>query len=249
MTESLHITQDMWWTIFGATLAIIGCIFQAIGFIIQKIAHNQIEQHNKTDHKDEFMLKDNVCYDADAETCSEEDGAETRGPPHKNEPQSPSRFKKKERRYIQNKTWLLGFFLNGIVGSLLNIIALNYAPQSVVLPLSATTLVGNTILATKYLDEPFPIQDCVGVILVILGSIVTIIVGPKQTHSDDVFTVLVLQSRWINPVFLIFSSSISLLICMDLLVLKILNTANKRKKAALIENRIVYYLFFHLTDP
>lgn len=141
---------------------------------------------------------------------------------------------------MQSPIWLLGFFLNGIIGSLLNIIALNYAPQSVVLPLSATTLVGNTVLATQYLGEPFPIQDFFGVLLVILGSIGTIIVGPKESH-DSSLSVKQLQHRWIEPSFMFFMVTVSLIIVVDMLAERILNRTNKQRRTELVEQGIMMW--------
>merc|ERR1719499_2731233 len=53
-----------------------------------------------------------------------------------------------------HKIWLLGFFIY-VVGSIINGVALKFAPQSVLAPLRSFTLVANAILATKILGEPF----------------------------------------------------------------------------------------------
>ena len=187
------ITEDTWWTIFGSGLAIVGCLFQAVGFIMQKIGHNNIEHFNNRITRRLSQINSpqsknhqTTCYDADLDMFTEDDATESlKASVELQTPQkgkhvglrrslSPHTRALKKKTYLQSRIWLLGFFLNGIVGSLLNIIALNYAPQSVVLPLSATTLVGNTVLATQYLGEPFPVQDFVGVVLVILGLLISI---------------------------------------------------------------------------
>jgi len=59
-----------------------------------------------------------------------------------------------KKRLIKEKVWAAGFGIY-LIGGVLNAVSLFYAPQSLVLPLSATTLVANTILATKVLNEPF----------------------------------------------------------------------------------------------
>jgi len=271
-----NISEDTWWTIFGAGLAIIGCIFQAIGFIMQKIGHNKIEQYNNREvreHSRRVASREHTSYDADVDIVTDEDHAteslkgspqpqpiaspldpEISTPPIKypdplqlNSPSKsakrrqskdiPFMSKPKKRTYLQSRIWQLGFFLNGVVGSLLNIVALNYAPQSVVLPLSATTLVGNTILATRYLNEAMEIQDFVGVLLVILGSIGCIIVGPKEPHDSDAdsetFTVAKLQHRWRDTPFLVFFCTLTVLIAIDYVALKVLDRINRRKKAEL----------------
>lgn len=252
------ITEDDWWTIFGAGLAIVGCLFQAVGFIMQKIGHNKIERFNNKVTKRLSRLnspqsKNNqtASYDADLDIFTADDATESlknsmelQTPPKRRNvglrkslsPQPNGRSLKK-RNYLQSKMWLLGFFINGIIGSLLNIIALNYAPQSVVLPLSATTLVGNTVLATTYLGEPFPIQDFMGVVLVVLGSIGTIIVGPKESHNASL-SVVDLHRRWIAPSFLLFFGVVSVVIVVDAVAERVLRTINLQRRAALVERGI-----------
>ena len=158
--------------------------------------------------------------------------------------------KHKKRTYLQSRICLLSFFLNAVMGSLLNIVALNYTPQSVVLQLSATTLMGNTILATRYLNEAMEVQDCLGVLLVLLGSVGTILVGPKEAHDPDggggghyldTFTVTKLQYRWRDTPFLVLFWSLVLLIAIDVAALKVLDRVNRRMKAELWHRDFVLF--------
>ena len=55
----------------------------------------------------------------------------------------------KQKKIIQDKTWCIGMFIF-IIGGLANALALYFAPQSVVLPLSAVTLVANTYAHILY---------------------------------------------------------------------------------------------------
>ena len=50
---------------------------------------------------------------------------------------------KEKKKLIKEKTWATGFSIY-LIGGLLNAVSLFYAPQSLVLPLSAITLVANT---------------------------------------------------------------------------------------------------------
>eukprot|EP01083_Nonionella_stella_P280966 956008_1 len=97
--------------------------------------------------------------------------------------------------------WVSGFMIY-VVGSLLNAAALKFGAQSVVAPLGALTLVANTILATKFLGEPFEKNDIWGILLVILGSVLAVIFGPKSQGPDP--TVEELQQLAAEPAFLIF---------------------------------------------
>ena len=55
-----------------------------------------------------------------------------------------------KKRLIKEKTWATGFSIY-LIGGLLNAVSLFYAPQSLVLPLSAITLVANTYAHIVYI--------------------------------------------------------------------------------------------------
>ena len=60
-----------------------------------------------------------------------------------NQLNSYNRNNNKQKKLYQEKTWCIGFGIF-ILGGIANAIALYFAPQSLVLPLSAVTLVANT---------------------------------------------------------------------------------------------------------
>ena len=79
----------------------------------------------------------------------------------------------KQKGYLTSKVWILGL-ITVICGSIVNAVALNFGPQSLILPLSSTTLLMNTILAIAFLKEPYNKFDMIGVIVVIVGTVLTI---------------------------------------------------------------------------
>eukprot|EP01083_Nonionella_stella_P285923 973192_1 len=111
------------------------------------------------------------------------------------------------KRLINEKIWALGFAIY-LMGGVLNAISLFYAPQSLVLPLSAVTLVVSSILATKLLAEPLHNSDILGVLCVIIGSVLAVLFGPT-TNNGEIRSMNELKLRWIEsdlyPFFLILS--------------------------------------------
>ena len=83
-----------------------------------------------------------------------------------------------------------------------NAAALNFGAQSVVAPLGALTLVANTLLATKFLGEEIDKNDVYGIILVIIGSILAVVFGPKSDGSSP--TIDELKDNAGNTGFMIF---------------------------------------------
>lgn len=119
-----------------------------------------------------------------------------------------------KKRLIRDKVWAIGFSVY-LVGGLLNAVALFFAPQSLVLPLSAITLVANTLLATKVLGEPFFRADIIGIVCVIIGSVLAVWFGPRTAGGDS--TMDELKWRWADPTYFLFFVILSAIIVADYL--------------------------------
>eukprot|EP01084_Bolivina_argentea_P277403 473572_1 len=130
-----------------------------------------------------------------------------------------NKYKKKNeiKVFYKDIVWIVGFAVY-IVGGLTNVGALCYAPQSLVLPLSSITLVVNTVLATKVLDEAFHRTDFFGIILVFIGTILAILFGPK---NSKMLPVNALKLRWLDNGFFIFFISLSSCILLVYIFIKI----------------------------
>lgn len=107
----------------------------------------------------------------------------------------------KQKKILQEKTWCVGFSIF-LLGGIANAMALYYAPQSLVLPLSAVTLVVNTILATRILGEPFDKSSYIGIALVIIGSTMAVVFGPRTGGEHN--NIDQLKLRWSNSGFMLF---------------------------------------------
>lgn len=78
--------------------------------------------------------------------------------------------------YWRNKYWLYGLGLN-IIGTICDFIALGFAAQSIIVCLSGFGLVSNLFFNKYWLKEDIKFVDVHGVILIALGSIITVSYG------------------------------------------------------------------------
>ena len=78
--------------------------------------------------------------------------------------------------YWRNKYWLYGLGLN-IIGTICDFIALGFAAQSIIVCLSGFGLVSNLFFNKYWLKEDIKFVDVHGVILISLGSIITVSYG------------------------------------------------------------------------
>ncbi|GES79646.1 magnesium transporter NIPA-domain-containing protein [Rhizophagus clarus] len=75
------------------------------------------------------------------------------------------------KQIIVSPIWGFGFTIY-VIGSLLSFIALKFAPQSLVAPLGAVSLVINLLIAPILHNQKLTISDSIGVIIIIAGSVV-----------------------------------------------------------------------------
>ncbi len=84
--------------------------------------------------------------------------------------------------YWNNKYWLYGLGLN-IIGTVCDFIALCFAAQSIIVCLSGFGLVSNLFFNKYWLKEDIKFADIYGVILISLGSIITVSYGNLNSNN------------------------------------------------------------------
>ena len=82
--------------------------------------------------------------------------------------------------YTKLPLWWVGMLLNAL-GELGNLLALGFAPASVVTPVGAVGVVFNAVFASLFLKEPFRKIDLIGLVLIITG-IVVVVVCSKESN-------------------------------------------------------------------
>jgi len=115
-------------------------------------------------------------------------------------------------------------YMFSIFGSILNAIALGYAAQSLLAPLRSITLVANAILATRFLGEKFERSKIIGIVLVVAGSVCSVLFGPSSS-TDDI-TMDYIKSCWQNIIFIIFFASLSGVMVVLAVFVKLLELKN-----------------------
>jgi multidrug transporter EmrE-like cation transporter len=81
--------------------------------------------------------------------------------------------------YTKLPLWWVGMLLNAL-GELGNLLALGFAPASVVTPVGAVGVVFNAIFASLFLKEPFRKIDCVGLVLIVTGIVVVVLCSKES---------------------------------------------------------------------
>ncbi|KAJ2488377.1 hypothetical protein IWW47_005396, partial [Coemansia sp. RSA 2052] len=75
---------------------------------------------------------------------------------------------------FSSPVWLVGLVIF-ILGNVVNFIALQFAPQSLVAPLGAVSLVTNVIIAPLLNDEKISLFDVGGIVLIIAGCVIVVV--------------------------------------------------------------------------
>lgn len=96
-------------------------------------------------------------------------------------------------RYPAHKTkpayWRVGMWQVGIgfvvLGSIADVVALSFAPQSLIAPLGALTMVSNVVFAPLLLKEKITKRDIAATMTILAGSIIAVAFG---SHSDIIYS-------------------------------------------------------------
>ncbi|TPX32602.1 hypothetical protein SmJEL517_g04323 [Synchytrium microbalum] len=102
---------------------------------------------------------------------------------------------------FQNPTWILGLAVF-IGGNIINFVALQFAPQSLVAPLGSISLVVNVIVAPWINKERWGWKDIVGVIMIVGGSSMVVAFSGVASKDYKLCVLLVLFSATNTIVFL-----------------------------------------------
>lgn len=108
---------------------------------------------------------------------------------------------KDRQSYYKHSLWRLGLGLV-IFGSLADLAALVFAPQSLIAPLGGLTLVSNAIFAPLLLKERFTRRDTVGTALIVTGATIAVAFA---SHQDIVYDVFELFDFYTRTPFLVYA--------------------------------------------
>jgi hypothetical protein len=103
-------------------------------------------------------------------------------------------------KYYKHPLWLLGMFLV-ICNAFLDVAAFGFAPQSMLSPMGALTLVFNTVLAPKLLGETLSRRDIFGTAVIVAGTVITVSFAPRATPE---YTVSIIRDLYMRFVVLVY---------------------------------------------
>jgi len=189
--------------VFGAVvLSIIGNTVNAFGYIVQKLAHMQIQKARNKAHKALFAFKlEKAGFLEESWKCAKQvtprrggvaaekdvEQGEERRPLSDEEREEQLRddiVEAEQRLYTSSPLWLCGFATYGI-GSLLIMASLGFGPQALLMPLEGITLAANAVLAPMFLGERVTSRVVWSTAVIIIGLGITVSFGPHASASYD----------------------------------------------------------------
>ena len=131
--------------------------------------------------------------------------------------------KEEQKTVITSWFWILGLSLYA-VGGITGVVALNFAPQSIVTPIGAWTLVMTAILSYFFLKEKLIFEDIIGILLIIAGNVVIVVFGPVS--NDESLTVKELGLLYGYTDFIVMTSVLIVAVIGVFIAVKVLERKN-----------------------
>lgn len=95
---------------------------------------------------------------------------------------------------MRQPLWIVGFLLI-LSGSLLDFVAFGLAPQSLLAPLAALSLVWNLLLAPRFHNEKITRANCLSTIVICLGVTSTVVFASHASPSYGLSTLIALYRK------------------------------------------------------
>ena len=106
----------------------------------------------------------------------------------------------KRRPTIRQPLWVIGLSLI-TSGSLLDFVAFGMAPQSLLAPLGALSLVWNLLIAPLFNKEKLTRQNLVATAIIVFGTLLTVIFA---SHTTPTYTLEDLTALYYQPVMIVY---------------------------------------------
>ena len=93
--------------------------------------------------------------------------------------------KDEQKSVLTRWIWWVGIIIYTIGGAL-NAVALNFAAQSIISPISALNLATIAVLSYFVLKEPLTCKDIIAIIIIIVGIVMVVLFGPSGDENVDI---------------------------------------------------------------
>ena len=114
--------------------------------------------------------------------------------------QKISHKKEDNKHYIFNIVWISGVLMS-LGGSILDLVALAFAPQTLIASLGGLTIVVNVLFARLLLNEILILQQYITTFIIFLGTTITVIYSPKVESNNNYDTI---KGHYESLTFLIY---------------------------------------------
>ncbi|ETN00992.1 hypothetical protein PPTG_17308 [Phytophthora nicotianae INRA-310] len=115
--------------------------------------------------------------------------------------------------------WMLGFILC-VVGSVLDFVAFGLAPQSLLAPLAALTLVWNMMLAPCFNKEKLSRKDIVSTLVIFVGATIAVVFA---SHTSPSYNLDMLMQLYRDPLTIVYFCVVFLTIVAHYAAIKIVD--------------------------
>lgn len=116
--------------------------------------------------------------------------------------------------------WTLGFVLCA-VGSVLDFVAFGLAPQSLLAPLAALTLVWNMMLAPCFNKEKLTKKDIVSTLIIFVGATIAVVFA---SHTSPSYNLDMLMQLYRDPLTIVYFCVVVLTIVAHFSAIKVVDT-------------------------
>uniref|UniRef100_H3H3D2 EamA domain-containing protein n=1 Tax=Phytophthora ramorum TaxID=164328 RepID=H3H3D2_PHYRM len=116
--------------------------------------------------------------------------------------------------------WVLGFVLCA-VGSVLDFVAFGLAPQSLLAPLAALTLVWNMMLAPCFNKEKLSKKDIVSTLIIFVGATIAVVFA---SHATPTYNLDMLLALYRDPLTIVYFCVVFLTVVAHYAAIKVIDT-------------------------
>ncbi|KAG3197652.1 hypothetical protein PC128_g6663 [Phytophthora cactorum] len=116
--------------------------------------------------------------------------------------------------------WMLGFVLC-VVGSVLDFVAFGLAPQSLLAPLAALTLVWNMMLAPCFNKEKLGKKDIVSTLIIFVGATIAVVFA---SHTSPSYNLDMLMQLYRDPLTIVYFCVVFLTVVAHFAAIKVVDT-------------------------
>ncbi|CAG8545789.1 4315_t:CDS:2 [Acaulospora morrowiae] len=124
------------------------------------------------------------------------------------------------KQIVVSPLWVVGFLIY-LVGTMMGFIALQFAPQSLIAPLGAVSLVTNLLIAPILHSQKLTFFDIFGVVVIIGGSVVITVFSGVVSQGQSNYKLCVLMALFRRPSTIIYLSIISCFIAILIFFIKL----------------------------